>query len=170
MPLPLINAGADSSIMPGRTITLNGSGTGTPVWSPSAGLSSIVTFTTIATPTVTTNYILTTSSSFGCVNSDTVLITVILPNFNGTISNYFTPNGDGINDAWYIEDIQNYPSNEVSVFNIYGNEVYTKKNYMNDWKGTYNGAELPDGTYYYVLRFDNSNKVLKGSVDIIKKK
>jgi gliding motility-associated-like protein len=108
--------------------------------------------------------------SKNCVNSDTVRITILKVVFDGKISNLFTPNGDGINDTWYLQDIQKFPDNEVIVYNIYGKEVFSKKGYMNDWKGTFNGADLPDGTYYYVLRFDSSDMVLKGSLDILRNK
>jgi gliding motility-associated-like protein len=104
----------------------------------------------------------------GCYNSDTVIITVTQLVFDGMISNLFTPNNDGVNDFWYIENIMNYPDSEVLIYNIYGNQVYTKKGYMNDWDGTYNGSKLPDGTYYYVLRFDDSDIVMKGSIDILR--
>lgn len=170
LPLPTVNAGTDSTIVTGQSVTLNGSGTGIPLWSPSTGLTNATLFKPVATPTATTNYILTVTGTNGCVNSDTVLITVIIAVFNGIVSNYITPNGDGINDAWYIQDIQNYSDNEVFIYNIYGNQVYNKKGYTNDWKGTYNGSELPDGTYYYVLKFNNSGKVIKGSLDIMSKK
>lgn len=170
VPLPLVSAGNDSTIASGQSIILNGIGTGTPYWIPNTGLSTTTSFTTIAAPTVTTSYILATVNSFGCINSDTVIITVKVPVFNGIISNYFTPNGDGINDAWYIQDIQSYSDNEVFIYNIYGNELFSKKSYTNDWKGTYNGSDLPDGTYYYVVKFDKNDKVYKGSLDIIRKK
>jgi gliding motility-associated-like protein len=56
------------------------------------------------------------------------------------------------------------------VYNIYGNLVFTKKGYTNDWQGTYNGSALPDGTYFYVLRFDDSDIIIKGALDILKNK
>ena len=86
------------------------------------------------------------------------------------VSNLFTPNGDGINDTWYLQDIQKFPDNEVKVYNIYGMEVFSKKGYANDWTGTFNGADLPDGTYFYVLRFENSETIIKGSLDILRNK
>lgn len=100
----------------------------------------------------------------------TVVVTVNSLTYNGMVSNLFTPNGDGVNDTWYIQDILNFPDNEVFVYNIYGQQVYTKKPYLNDWDGTYNGNDLPDGTYFYVLRFDNSDVIMKGSLDILRKK
>jgi len=162
-------AGNDTSINAGQTLVLNGVGTGTPVWTPAATLSTSVIFAPTATPATTTTYLLSVTDINGCVNTDGIVVTVIQLSFNGIISNLFTPNGDGINDNWYVEGILNFPDNEVFVYNIYGNVVYTKKAYANDWAGTYNGSELPDGTYYFVIRFDNPSKVVKGSIDILRK-
>ncbi|MFL5753413.1 MAG: gliding motility-associated C-terminal domain-containing protein [Bacteroidia bacterium] len=168
--LPTVSAGNDTTILPGQTVTLNGSGTGTPFWLNGSTLSGTAIFNPVASPAVTTSYILTVTDVNSCINADTVTITVNNPTFNGVVSNYFSPNGDGINDTWYIENIKAYPDNEVTVFNIYGQEVYSKKPYLNDWKGTYNGSDLPDGTYFYVLKFTNASKIVKGSVDILHKK
>lgn len=168
-PKSYVSAGNDTTIIPGHSAKLNGSGKGIPVWVPSAGLDNPDIFNPIAAPTVSTSYILTISDVHSCLNSDTLVIQVSLPEFNGIISNLFTPNGDGINDTWYIQDIQHYSENEVFVYNIYGKQVFTKKGYSNEWEGTYNGSELPDGTYYYVVRFGDSDKVIKGSLDLLKK-
>jgi gliding motility-associated-like protein len=164
--LPVVNAGTDTTIIQGHSVTLNGIGGGNPVWTPAAGLSSYTVFSPVATPASTTNYTLTVTDMHGCINDDDVVVTVLPPVFNGIVSNLFTPNGDGINDTWYIQDIENFPGSEVFVYNIYGNEVYSKKSYNNDWKGIYDGSALPDGTYYYVLKFKDSDKIIKGSVDI----
>jgi gliding motility-associated-like protein len=88
----------------------------------------------------------------------------------GKVVNVFTPNGDGINDTFFIKGLNNYDDNEVSIYNIYGNLVFNQKAYKNDWKGTYNGSDLPDGTYYYVVKFSTSEKPIKGSVDILRGK
>ena len=75
----------------------------------------------------------------------------------------FTPNGDGKNDTWWIDNILSYPKNDVVIFNRWGTNVWSGKNYDNDkviWKGTnYSGQPLPDGTYYYVVNyFDSGDK------------
>lgn len=165
-----VNAGPDVIISQGQSTTLNGSGTGTPLWIPASGLDNPGIFNPIATPIETTNYILTISDANSCINSDTLMVTVLPITFDGLISSVFTPNGDGINDNWYIENINFYPENEVTVYNIYGNSVFNKKGYNNDWQGTFNGAPLPDGTYFYVIQINGSNAVLKGSLDILKSK
>lgn len=59
------------------------------------------------------------------------------------------PNGKGQN--FTIEGIERYPDNKLSVFNQFGNEVYTARNYKNEWDGTKEGKSLKEGTYYYVF-------------------
>lgn len=64
----------------------------------------------------------------------------------------FSPNGDGVNDMWEIHNIDNYTECTLVIFNRYGSEVYSVTGYKGDWKGTSNsGADLPDGTYFYIL-------------------
>ena len=165
-----VSAGNDTTIFLGQALQLNGTGNGTALWTPSAGLDSVNIFMPTATPTVTTLYLLTVTDNNSCISTDSILITVDLLEFDGTITNLFTPNGDGINDSWYIKDIEKHSESEVFIYNIYGKLVYTKKGYTNDWQGTYNGAALPDGTYYYVLRFGDNDKVSKGALDILRSK
>lgn len=163
-----VSAGSDVTINQGQSTTLAGTGTGAPLWFPVSGLSDPTIYSPTATPDITTSYILTVTDANACVNADTVLITVIPLTFEGAISTVFTPNGDGVNDNWYIEGITSYPENEVFVYNIYGNIVYTKKKYTNDWQGTYNGAALPDGTYFYVIKINDNQSEIKGSLDILR--
>ncbi len=120
------------------------------------------------------NVYLTVYNQQGC---DTVYTTVVdvLP-VNLFIPNVFTPNGDGINDYFVISEKENadykpvnvfYEASQLVVFNRYGRVVYKSSNYQNDW----DGRNLPDGTYFYVLKchgFKTKNAVYKGSVSIIR--
>lgn len=169
LPINPVDAGIATSINLGESVQLNGNGIGTPLWEPPTGLNNVAVLNPMASPQTTTTYTLFITDVNNCISSDTVTVTVIKSFFNGKITNLFTPNSDGINDTWYIENIENFPDNEVTVYNIDGRVVYTKKEYTNNWKGTYNGKELPDGTYYYVLRFNGSNQTFKGAVDILGK-
>jgi len=79
--------------------------------------------------------------------------------------NVITPNGDGVNDFLIFPCLESgaYPHNELIIFNQWGNQVYRDYNYENNWAGTYNGKDLPVGTYYYVLFLDeNKDNVEKG--------
>lgn len=165
-----VDAGLFKTITVGQSVTLAGIGTGTALWTPSTGLSDPASFTPVAKPETTTTYTLYVTDSKNCVNSDTVTINVLKLKYDGKITSLFTPNGDGVNDTWYLENIQEFPDNEVMVYNIYGQEVMRKKGYNNDWKGTYNGEDLPDGTYFYVLKFENTDTVFKGTIDILRNK
>ncbi|MEZ4879895.1 MAG: gliding motility-associated C-terminal domain-containing protein [Chitinophagales bacterium] len=71
------------------------------------------------------------------------------------IPNAISPNGDGINDTWYIPCIEESVDVVLCVYNRWGIEVYRNEAYSNlsGWDGEYKGAPLPDGTYYYVLKY-----------------
>ncbi|MBI3133464.1 MAG: gliding motility-associated C-terminal domain-containing protein [Bacteroidetes bacterium] len=73
---PTANAGADVSICQGTSVTLNGSGTGTPLWSPGATLSATNVLNPVATPTGNTTYTLTMTSG-ACTASDDILVSVL---------------------------------------------------------------------------------------------
>lgn len=84
--------------------------------------------------------------------------------FSGLQLNFsegFTPNGDGINDTWYIEHIENYPQALIKVFNRWGQEVFQARNYRNNWNGTYrnNREPLPSAPYFYTIDVENDGEV-----------
>jgi gliding motility-associated-like protein len=65
----------------------------------------------------------------------------------------FSPNGDGSNQFYVIQGVESFPDNEFKVFNRWGNLVYEKSGYNNEWEGqNMNGEPLADGTYYVVFR------------------
>lgn len=84
----------------------------------------------------------------------TANIRVKYPDDQCVITNVVTPNGDGKNDFLIIScvDGELFPNNELIIFNQWGSEVFRANPYNNDWGGTYNGSDLPDGTYYYVFK------------------
>ena len=85
------------------------------------------------------------------------------------IANTITPNGDGDNDTFYIENIALYPYNHLIIFNRWGRVIYETNGYKNQWSGTHNGKEVPLGTYYYVLNLNDEGKqVFKGSVSVLR--
>lgn len=88
--------------------------------------------------------------------------------------NAITPNGDGRNDELVfdilLQGASKFPNNELIIFNRWGDIIYQASPYNNDWRGTNNtGQELPDGTYYYILRLDiGEGEILKGDITILK--
>ncbi|RYE18142.1 MAG: PKD domain-containing protein, partial [Sphingobacteriales bacterium] len=78
-PTPVVNATANTTICLGNSIQLNVSGAPSYQWNPSTGLSCSTCANPVATPTITTPYIVTGSNAFGCAAYDTVVVTVIQP-------------------------------------------------------------------------------------------
>ena len=86
-----------------------------------------------------------------------------------TVFNEFSPNNDGVNDQFYIDCIDRYPNNKLTIYNRWGNIVYQKDGYDNTFDGTSNGRavlytedKLPVGTYYYILDLGDGNEPKAG--------
>ncbi|NNC83010.1 MAG: T9SS type B sorting domain-containing protein [Flavobacteriales bacterium] len=78
--------------------------------------------------------------------------------------NVFTPNGDGENDFFYIEAIDKFDDPLVFVYNRWGNVVFERKNYTNNW----DMDGLPEGTYYYVIQNPANNEAFKGYFTLVR--
>jgi len=99
---------------------------------------------------------------------DTALVTVTVEDLV-VPTQLFTPNADGYNDQYVIQGIENYAENHFVVFNRWGNKVYEKENYANDWDGTSNSKykigdkPLPVGVYFYLLKY-SKNRIKQGGL------
>jgi gliding motility-associated-like protein len=113
-----------------------------------------------------TNYYISQSSGNCESPRAQVNVTVGLSALN--IANAFTPNGDGINDYWKINGIENYPGAIVRVFTRYGQKVFDSKGYSKPFDGTVDGENLPVGVYYYIINLNTNCNLLSGSLTIIR--
>jgi gliding motility-associated-like protein len=109
---------------------------------------------------------------YGCEASGVVTIGTVLTNYN-----LVTSDGDGINDNFQIDCITNYPNNNIQIFNRAGVLVYKAKGYNNadiSFKGLGEngyypiGADLPNGTYYYVIDKGDGSKLIAGFLELIR--
>lgn len=84
--------------------------------------------------------------------------------------NLITPNGDGANDAWSVPGIEDFPKNELVIFNRWGDIVYEKSPYDNSWQGTNtDGDPLPIGAYFFNLKLnDTAETEYAGSISILR--
>ncbi len=113
-------------------------------------------------------YLVTVTAGNGASKTDSVI--VLEGNCLTTFHIYsgITPNGDGMNDDWHIDDIELYPNNSVMIFNRWGDLVWDGVNYDNTtvvWKGTNKaGKPLTDATYFYIVKVND--ETYKGWVEL----
>jgi len=92
---------------------------------------------------------------------------IVLPACSINVYNAVSPNDDGYNDVFFIDGISCYPQNNVEIYNRWGILVFSTDGYDNttrvfrgvsEGRATFNkGAELPDGTYFYILKYKNES-------------
>jgi gliding motility-associated-like protein len=163
---PPVDAGWDTIIDEGNTITLLGSGGVIYWWQPDYNLKYGSTPSPDVWPITTTTYTLFVEDQHKCYANDTVRVNVK----NGDLLFFysaFTPNGDGDNDQFYIGNLEKYPDNNLKIYNRYGKLIFSATNYANDWNGTYLGNQIPTGTYFYIFD-DGKGKEYKGTVTILR--
>lgn len=157
-PLPIVDAGPNFTITVLTSTIIGGSPTGptgsTFTWTPSSSLDNSNISNPVASNTLNTTYTVTVTDGNGCVASDTMHV-YIYPAV--VIPNGFSPNGDGKNDTWVIDNIQQFPDCEVEVYNRWGEQLFYSKGYATPWNGRFNGKELPVGTYYYIINLKHIN-------------
>ena len=167
-PIPVISASADP-ISKGFTSNLQvkSAAPATYTWSPATGLSSTTIANPVAKPLTTTTYSVRVTNQFG-ISVDVSITITVKEDYNLFIPNVFSPNGDGQNDNWVIENLDSYSDYELTVLDRSGRVLLNKKNYQNDWNGTANGQPLEEGTYYYIIKFQDRSALKKGFITIIR--
>jgi len=154
--LPLADAGSDHFIVIGEPVTLGASPTGpqgsTFFWAPDTTLNGGSVANPVANPPTTTWYTVLVTAPNGCQDIDSVLVTVI-PEV--VIPSGFTPNGDGWNETWEIDYIDQFPDCEVEIYNRWGELLFESVGYKQPWDGRYSGGLVPVGTYYYVVKLND---------------
>ncbi len=157
VPIPRVTARADDrEIQPGKSTKLHADGAQNYEWEPSGSLDDPNSPDPVASPLQNTTYIVTGFDANECYGSDSVTVLVKeLPTLDVRSAPVFTPNGDGKNDLWIIQNIDDFNTCSIKIFNRQGLTMHEAEPYNNDWNGTYNGTEAPEGAYYYVLSCDN---------------
>ncbi len=169
------NAGPDQTINKGESAQLTASGGVDYFWY--ADLPAYFNNQFIANPLTqptadTTLYFVQVTGPNGCTDIDSVWVYVVDTTTNpgefANVQNVITPNGDGRNDVLNIPEILQGDDCELIVLNRWGEEVYRVDNYLNNWNGvTTGGGELPDGTYYFIVKFNDEIR-FKGPVTIFR--
>lgn len=173
-PRPVVEVQGEATIVAGNTADLLATGTNIAryEWSPSRSLSCADCQNPIAEPYKTTRYVVRVFSKFECVDSADVTITVLCDKSQVFIPNTFTPNGDGVNDVFYVRGVGIENIRTFRIYSRWGELMFERSNIQindkqNAWDGTFNGKVLPPDVYVYMVEGDCENgDVLKWKGDV----
>ena len=164
------DAGKDTVVLPDSFFQLSASGGLVYSWSPATGLND----TEIANPTGSISdditYHLTVQTAEGCFDTSSVHVKV----FKGSavyVPNAFTPNNDRLNDELkpFLKGIKTLYL--FSIYDRWGNKLFSTHNINTGWNGTWKGQQMPPGAYVWVLKAEDLiGKIydLNGSFILIK--
>jgi gliding motility-associated-like protein len=145
----------DALICSGMTVPLAASGAVSYIWSPAASLDNAQIATPIASPTVTTQYLVTATDANSCQVQDTINVTVSPPSSQAGyyVASAFTPNNDGLNDCFGVAHWKAVSALQFDVYNRWGQKIFTTSNPSKCWDGRYSNAQLAEsGNYIYLIR------------------
>ncbi len=151
---PEVDLGNDTLLPPGETLVLDAGIQNAWEWSTGETSQTIEvsgpgTYTVIVT------------NEYGCTATDEIMVSMEVG-----IPNFFTPNGDGINDTWEIPYLSNNPDARIYIYDRFGNLMSTYLYGEGGWDGTSNGQPVRADTYWYVIKMSKDTKPLKGSVTL----
>ncbi len=163
-PLPVVSITASDTVLHNSgSVTLIANGANNYSWNTGESINAI-------TVTQSGTYSVTGTDLNGCVNSDSAKVVAENPDIVSVSGNILTPNGDGFNDEFVINNISEYANCDLTIYNSWNDVVYSVKGYQNNWKGTNTGGNiLPSGAYYYIIKCDDK-PVLKGNINILREK
>jgi gliding motility-associated-like protein len=177
---PTINLGPRSVTIPvGTSYQINGIGSAdidSINWSPTIGLSCASCLSPLASPSTSTNYVITVENNGGCITADSIRIIVTCDGKNLFVPNTFSPNGDGMNDWFFVQGTGLTTIQSLRIFNRWGQLVFEKINFAPNvenegWDGNFNGKKAPVDVYIYTIEVvcENSQVVAyHGNVALIR--
>jgi gliding motility-associated-like protein len=107
----------------------------------------------------------TVQTASGCDSLNILELSVVDCEFQ--ISNILTPNDDGQNDTWKVSDVSKIAGCDVNIYNRWGELVFETNDYNNQWAGTRNNEQLPDGVYFYSIKCSNSDEYT-GEINLLR--
>lgn len=171
-PLPLVDAGPDTTVYRDETAMLFGNSDGISFeWIPADYLDDPTSLNPFCFPFNSITYVLQATSDYGCKNRDTVRVNVEVKTLI-LVPNAFTPNQDGLNDVFRIIKTLNIERvYDVFVFNRWGQKVFEGHNSSLFWDGTFNGQPQDLGVFAYAIRAltrDGDEITVTGNVTLLR--
>ncbi|WP_212002419.1 PKD domain-containing protein [Chitinophaga sp. HK235] len=178
-PTPQINAGPDMEVATGTVVPIPAVGSNdiTKIeWTPITNLSCFNCLTPVATPKGSTTYHVMVMNQYGCVATDDITIKTVCNGGNVFVPNTFSPNGDGMNDIFYIRGRGMQTIRSFRIYNRWGQLMFERFGFNADdptfgWDGRYKGELLNPDVYIYYAEVvcDNGEPILmKGNVTLIR--
>ncbi len=148
--LPIVTAGDDQTTGLGGEVTMWADGAIDYSWSPSVTCQSSNCNLVYTVPSQTTNYVVTGTDENGCMNTDTVTITVD-GEMQVYIPNIFSPDGNGNNDRVFVMGprLSNF---EFKIFDRWGRKLFETTDQKIGWDGTFNGNPVPQQVVTYIVK------------------
>jgi gliding motility-associated-like protein len=180
-PIPSVNItnGDNITVQVGgnvKLITKNSADVISWKWYPSQWLSCSNCSEPITAPKDNISYSVTVTNEGNCTAMDKITVNLICDNSDVFLPNTFSPNGDGVNDVFYLRGSGTFNVLSFRVFNRWGQLVYQKNggsanNPVDGWDGNLNGSPLQPDVYVYLVEVMCSNNTifpLKGNVSLIR--
>lgn len=154
----------------GDSIQLHATGADYYHWWPSGTVSNDTISDPFVRPLSPLVYTVLGLNLYGCRDTATVQVNIDyrMPDF---IPNAFSPNGDGKNDVFRIEQIRYQKLVQFRVFNRWGQQLFETIDGTNGWDGTHNGMPCDVDTYYYIISLnhpDGTTKTYKGDIILVR--
>jgi gliding motility-associated-like protein len=166
---PIVDAGPDKVIVANRPIILEGNIVGDIdhfIWSPAEFINDVNILNPTVNPPSEKKYYLKATATKNCGTSiDSMYVKIYQGIF---IPNSFTPNGDYKNDIWNVPALEAFPLHELTIYNRYGQIMFSRKQSFDGWNGKYKGEALPSGAYTYIIDLKNGSPLLLGSILLIR--
>lgn len=122
-------------------------------WFPSEGLSNAAIYNPVASPSRTTTYQVKVVNGQGCSSLDSLVVKVDATGLQRLhVPNAFTPNGDGKNDCFGVRHWGVIKDFSLTIYNRWGEKVYSSHNASDCWDGRYKGVTQPSGVFVYLIK------------------
>ncbi|OQP52706.1 PKD domain-containing protein [Niastella populi] len=107
-------------------------------------------------------------NEIGCTDSVGRGAYVVIADKVLLVPNAFSPNGDGVHDRWVIPGLRAFPDCQLTIYNRYGQTVFSSRGYNEPWDGNRNGKPVATGTYYYIIKKGRDKELYTGWVEVLR--
>lgn len=165
---PVLSVSEDTALVKGNSIDIMASGADIYVWSTSSAANVGNDDQIQVSPSQNTTYRVVGTNAFGCTAVDSVFIKVY-ENYWLDYINTITPNGDGKNDKFYIRNEAMLQGTILTIYDAWGNTIFTTASTPKIWDATYQGNPAPADAYYFTLTHSTKSELsFQGTIHVLR--